>query len=86
MTPEEQAALFEQKVQQLLAGRPNEMALVYLLFDNPKKALLGFSEDWVAAQMQVPEETVVQLIKTLRSMNIVKLGPTGLNFIINTNL
>ena len=74
------------KVQKLLAGRPNEMALIYLLFDNPKKDLLGFSEDWIAAQMGIPEGSAVELIKTLRGLNIVKLGPTGLNFVINTTL
>ncbi len=86
VSKEEQAALFEQKVHELLQNKPEEMALVYKLFENPKLALLGFDEDWIATSMGITPDRAVELIKSLRSLNIVRLGPTGLNFIINTNL
>jgi hypothetical protein len=82
----EQAAMFEQKVHQLLANKPSEMQLIYKLFENPKLALLGFDEDWIASAMGVTTDQAVELIKSLRTLNIVKLGSTGLNFVINTNL
>ncbi len=78
--------MFEQKVHQLLANRPTELQLVYKLFENPKLALLGFDEDWIAGTMGISTDAAVELIKTLRTLNIVKLGSTGLNFVINTNL
>jgi len=62
------------------------MQLVYKLFENPRNALLGFSEDWVMDQLGIPKEKAVEMIKTLRILNIVKMGPTGLSFIINTSL
>lgn len=86
MSKEEQAAMFEQKVHQLLANRPTELQLIYKLFENPKLALLGFDEDWIAGAMGISTDAAVELIKTLRTLNIVKLGSTGLNFVINTNL
>ena len=70
----------------MLANMPDEMNLIYLLFENPKKALLGFSEEWASQQMGISEEQAINLIKNLRNLNIIKLGPTGLNFIINTSL
>ncbi|MHC1591684.1 MAG: hypothetical protein ACXQS8_06345 [Candidatus Helarchaeales archaeon] len=78
--------MFEAKVKQLLQGKPEELSLIYKLFEDPKKALLGFSEDWVAQQLGVGEDRAVEIIKNLRTFNIIKLGPTGLNFIINTAL
>lgn len=78
--------MFEQKVHQLLANRPTELQLIYKLFENPKLALLGFDEDWIASVMGITTDQAVELIKNLRSLNIVKLGSTGLNFVINTNL
>ncbi|HME56250.1 MAG TPA: hypothetical protein VKM55_28880 [Candidatus Lokiarchaeia archaeon] len=83
---EDQAALFEQKVNELLQDHPEELSLVYKLFENPKLALLGFDEDWIAGAMGITAEHAVELIKYLRGLNIVKLGPSGLNFVINTNL
>jgi len=86
MSKEEQAAYFEQKINEMLQDRPEELSLVYKLFENPKLALLGFDEDWIAGALGTTTEHAVELIKFLRGLNIVKLGPSGLNFVINTNL
>ncbi|MEX2715185.1 MAG: hypothetical protein Q6353_012775 [Candidatus Sigynarchaeum springense] len=82
----EQWTTFEQKVQQLLADRPTELTLIYKLLENPRLALLGFGEDWIAGVMGMSRPESVQLLKNLRALNIVKLGFSGRNYVINTEI
>jgi hypothetical protein len=66
-----------------LSDRPQESKAIEILFDELEQAIMGFDETWLSEKMGVSESQALWIIKNLRIIGVIKLGSTGLNFVIN---